>query len=69
MHYCQACEHPRLMVPDRGVARCPNCGDVDPVEFGRWLRENLTSIVDTSTNSPAEVAEAVAAWVQDRITH
>jgi hypothetical protein len=34
--------------------------------FGRWLRENLAPVIDTSTDSPAGVADAVAAWVLDR---
>lgn len=29
MHYCQACDEPRLMRPDGAVARCPTCGHVD----------------------------------------
>jgi hypothetical protein len=36
-------------------------------EFGRWLRENLAPVIDTSTQSPAEVASEVAAWVDERI--
>jgi hypothetical protein len=36
-------------------------------EFGRWLRKNLAPVIDTSTQSPAEVALEVAAWVQDRL--
>jgi hypothetical protein len=30
MHYCQACDDPRLMTPGGGLARCPACGRVDP---------------------------------------
>jgi hypothetical protein len=36
-------------------------------EFGRWLRKNLAPVIDTSTQSPAEVAEEVAAWVDERM--
>lgn len=32
MHYCQACDEPRLMVPDQNqrAVRCPECGSVAP---------------------------------------
>jgi predicted ABC-type ATPase len=41
--------------------------DVDAqTEFGRWLRQNLAPVIDTSTLSPSEVADAVAAWVRER---
>jgi hypothetical protein len=32
VHYCQACDEPRLMAPgpDDGVVRCPECGSVAP---------------------------------------
>jgi hypothetical protein len=35
----------------------------EQVAFGRWLRENITDRVDTSTCSPEEAARAVADWV------
>jgi predicted ABC-type ATPase len=38
--------------------------DIDEqTAFGRWLRQNLAPVIDTSSQSPSEVAEAVAAWV------
>jgi hypothetical protein len=37
------------------------------IGFGRWLRENLAPVIDTTRQSPSEVAETVAAWVRDRI--
>ena len=37
MHYCQVCQDPKPMVPDQGVARCTNCGDVDTVALVRPL--------------------------------
>ena len=41
--------------------------DVDAqIEFGRWLRKNLSPVVDTTSQSPSEVADTVAAWVRDR---
>jgi len=36
-------------------------------EFGQWLRANLAPVIDTTTISPAEVAETVAAWVRGRL--
>jgi hypothetical protein len=36
-------------------------------EFGRWLRKNLAPVIDTSTQSPAEVAAEVAAWVDKQL--
>ena len=42
--------------------------DIDAqTEFGRWLRKNLSPVVDTTTQSPSGVAAAVAAWVRDRL--
>jgi hypothetical protein len=35
--------------------------------FGRWLRDNLKPVVDTAGQSPSEVADAVTAWVRDRL--
>jgi hypothetical protein len=35
------------------------------IGFGRWLRENLAPVIDTSRQSPSEVAEAIVAWVRD----
>ena len=34
------------------------------IGFGRWLRENLAPVIDTTRQSPSEVAETVAAWVR-----
>jgi hypothetical protein len=46
---------------------CWRARDVDAqTEFGRWLRQNLAPVIDTSTLSPSEVADAVAAWVRER---
>jgi len=36
-------------------------------EFGQWLRANLAPVIDTTTISPAGVAETVAAWVRGRL--
>ena len=36
-------------------------------EFARWLRRHLAPVIDTSTRTPAQVADEVAAWVQDRL--
>jgi hypothetical protein len=36
----------------------------EQTEFGRWLRANLAPVVDTSTMTPAEVADAIVAWVR-----
>lgn len=36
-------------------------------EFGRWLRENLAPVIDTSGQTPAGVAAAVAGWVEERL--
>jgi hypothetical protein len=42
--------------------------DIDAqTEFGRWLRKNLSPVIDTTRQSPSEVAETVAAWVRDRM--
>ena len=42
--------------------------DIDEqTAFGRWLRSNLQPVVDTSAQSPAEAADAVAAWVRQRL--
>jgi hypothetical protein len=42
--------------------------DIDgQTEFGRWLRKNLSPVIDTASQSPSEVADTVAAWVRDRI--
>ena len=42
--------------------------DIDAqTEFGRWLRRNLSPVIDTTRQSPSEVAETVAAWVRDRM--
>lgn len=37
------------------------------IDFGRWLRENITDRVDTSRCSPEETARAVADWVRSRL--
>jgi hypothetical protein len=36
-------------------------------EFGRWLRQNLAPVIDTSTRTPDEVADEVAVWVRERL--
>jgi hypothetical protein len=42
--------------------------DIDAqTEFGRWLRKNLSPVIDTTSQSPSEVADTVAAWVRDRL--
>jgi len=42
--------------------------DIDEqTAFGRWLRQNLAPVIDTSTDSPAGVAQRVAAWVQAQL--
>jgi hypothetical protein len=39
--------------------------DIDAqTAFARWLRTNLTPVINTTRFSPAEVAEAVAGWVR-----
>jgi len=35
--------------------------------FGRWLRDHLEPVIDTTTQSPSEVADTVATWVRDRL--
>lgn len=37
------------------------------VEFGRWLRRNVTDLVDTSIGGPEDTAAAVAAWVTSHL--
>lgn len=34
------------------------------IAFGQWLRDNLAPVIDTTEQSPSEVAAAVAAWVR-----
>jgi hypothetical protein len=42
--------------------------DIDAqTEFGRWLRGNLSPVVDTTMQSPSDVADTVADWVRDPI--
>jgi hypothetical protein len=38
----------------------------DQTRFGRWLRENLSPVIDTSQDSPSGVAETVTVWVLDK---
>jgi len=82
VYYCNACDEPVLIRHVGGAARCPACDHVDPtigasgsgrardvgaqIEFGRWLRKNLSPVVDTTSRSPSEVADTVAAWARDR---
>ncbi len=41
--------------------------DIDEqIAFGRWLRENIDTVVDTAEVSPADTADAVAVWVRAR---
>lgn len=41
--------------------------DIDEqIAFGRWLRENLETVVDTSALGPAEAADAVVAWLREQ---
>ena len=37
VHYCHVCDAPQLMIPKDGVARCPDCGNVDPPAILRPL--------------------------------
>jgi ABC-type transport system involved in cytochrome bd biosynthesis fused ATPase/permease subunit len=37
MHHCQVCDAPHLMAPQQGVARCPNCGNVEHTASTRPL--------------------------------
>ncbi len=34
------------------------------IDFARWLRTNLSPVIDTGALSPAETADAVATWVR-----
>lgn len=38
----------------------------EQVGFGRWLRENIDTVVDTATLTPEDAADVVAAWVRER---
>lgn len=39
--------------------------DIDEqIAFGRWLREHIEDVVDTSSLTPETTADAVAAWVR-----
>jgi hypothetical protein len=40
----------------------------EQVEFGQWLRRNITDRVDTSSGTPEGAAAAVADWIELRLT-
>jgi predicted kinase len=43
--------------------------DIDEqVEFGQWLRRNITDRVDTSSGTPQDTAAAIAAWIDRCLT-
>jgi hypothetical protein len=51
----------------RRIAARPRWRQTDTeaqVAFGRWLREHVTPVLDTSVGPPAATAQAVAAWVR-----
>ncbi len=39
----------------------------DQTQFGRWLRANIADRIDTTDVTPQETAEAIAAWVMQRL--
>ncbi|MEV0400885.1 hypothetical protein [Actinoallomurus sp. NPDC050550] len=40
----------------------------EQVEFGQWLRRNITDRVDTSSGTPEDTAAAIAAWIDRHLT-
>jgi len=70
---CPACDHVDPTIAIRplfvvtGASGSGRARDVGAqIEFGRWLRKNLSPVVDTTSRSPSEVADTVAAWARDR---
>jgi hypothetical protein len=62
VYYCQGCDDPHLMEYDGGIARCPALRAWIPRSLS--ARSSWSPVIDTSTLSPSEVADAVAAWVR-----
>ena len=62
MHYCQGCDDPHLMESDRGVARCPACGGVDPTVVIRPLFVVTGASGSGKTTIFPELLSRLAGW-------
>jgi hypothetical protein len=40
----------------------------EQIEFGRWLRRNITDRIDTSSGTPDDIAEGISAWIERHLS-